>query len=61
MAKYRKVYESDFQPIANAIGLFGDISKRNPKKALKAISTVLPAMLQLFELIQSRPVLEDET
>lgn len=60
MAKYRKVYEADFQPIADAISLFGDVSIRNPKKAYKAISSVLPAMLDLFKLIESRPVLEDD-
>lgn len=60
MAKYRKVYEADFQPILNAMELFGSASIRNPKTAYKAISSVLPAMLDLFKLIESRPVLEDD-
>lgn len=61
MAKYRKVYESDLQPVVDALSLFDGVGLTNPRKALASVHTVLTALQRFFESVQSRPVMEDET
>ena len=60
MAKYRKVYEADLEPVAAAISLFDGAGITNPRKALGSISAVLTALQRFFTAVQSRPVLEDD-